>query len=43
MLATLNKHLELLDSCKEGLCAGMILTGDFSPRHYLFNRTISKS
>ncbi|MEK7339492.1 MAG: DRTGG domain-containing protein, partial [Verrucomicrobiota bacterium] len=38
ILATLNKHLELLDTHKEGLCAGMILTGDFTPRHYLIEQ-----
>lgn len=38
ILATLNKHLDLLGSHKEGLCAGMILTGDSSPRHYLIEK-----
>lgn len=38
ILATLNKHLELLTSHKEGLCTGMILTGDFLPRHYLIEQ-----
>ena len=38
ILATLNKHLELLAFDKEGLCTGMILTGDLFPRHHVIEQ-----